>query len=61
MNCVDLSSSGDRDELLAEACSWHSIAAAIRQRAHALEADASDLREWADLLDGLAALDDRQV
>jgi hypothetical protein len=41
----------------AEFCSWSSISAAARLRASQLEAEASDLRDWADFLDALAELD----
>jgi hypothetical protein len=40
-----------------EFCSWSRITAAVRFKASQLEAEAVDLREWADFLDALAALD----
>jgi hypothetical protein len=40
-----------------EFCSWSRITAAVRFQASQLEAEAVDLREWADFLDALAELD----
>jgi hypothetical protein len=48
----------DRSELV-EPCSWANIAEAVRSRAADLQSEASDLLDWADLLDGLGELERR--
>jgi hypothetical protein len=38
-------------------CGWSQIAAAVRLRAEKLRGEAADLIQWAELLEGIAALE----
>jgi hypothetical protein len=38
-------------------CGWSKIAAAVRLRADELQGEAADLIQWAELLEGIAALE----
>jgi hypothetical protein len=58
MACLDFVSPDDDKVAPSDRCSWDSIALAIRRRAATLSApDAEDLNRFANLLDGLAALE----
>lgn len=45
---------------LMEQCGWSKIAAAVRARAELLQAEATDLMQWAEFLEGIAALEARK-